>query len=171
MRAWIAVLGIGCVMASSAIAASDADAETVSDRQSTTLLRNTADGWSVGDRVRVTLRGIQGGTAGRFADLRNDSLFLSVADSPRPLMVRASQIGMIEEVGGHKRHFVTGAIVGMIAGTAIGAIIAENDRDPNAFVDLSALAIPIGAVGGFVGGGIIGYSITTDRWVVTATFD
>ena len=143
-----------------------------------TLLRNTTDSWSVGDRIRVTSPEpyfIQ--TTGWFVDTQVDSLLLlRTSKSDPPLPIRLSQIGMLEERAGFKRHLGTGAIVGTALGTIVGLFLAashRNDQTGDEFQleGLEDIYIPIGMAAGLVVGAAVGYSIKSDRWRMAAEFE
>ena len=174
MRSRLVRWSLAALVVGAPITAEAANEVTRRPSEAETVLRNASEAWTVGDRLRVTLAGMDGSTVGRFVDVRSDTLFLSIPDASRPLPVLANQLGTIEEAGGRKRHPKQGAIIGAVIGLAAGLIVNASDQNGTAngeSEDFAAGAVIGGGfLGGFVVGGAVGFFITTDKWVVTTTF-
>lgn len=167
---WLPAIYIVCLLASShpAIGAEPLDRER-------TLLRTTTDSWSVGDRIRVTMSGpFPARWTGAFQGLESDSILLvRMSGAEAPARVGLSQIGVLEESIGRKRHWAAGAVIGLLAGAGVGALIGESHRsNPDDFIQgMDALYAPIGAAIGMGVGAGIGFMVRSDRWGIAAHFE
>jgi hypothetical protein len=128
-----------------------------------------------GSRLRVTTHTGARLPTGSLTRQTPDSLFLflecrtcSMSDSA----VAWHELRTVERYAGrsHGKGALIGMGIGLLAGTAVGAIgakSASNDclKEGGDFCGLSALLVPIGSVIGLVGGVVVGAIVGTDRWV------
>ena len=156
------------------VAATPAAAE-LSDADARTLLRQATSSWDRGDRIRVVSpQPYKVRWTGWFEGLEGDSALRMTLDPRAPVTVPLRQIGSLEEKVGTKRHWPTGAILGLAVGLGAGLVIASGDDSPKDafFGDLGdVLWPPIGAGAGLVGGGLIGFFVKTDRFAKVASFE
>jgi len=171
----------GCAIACCLLDASAACRAGASPPPPSTVLRDVTAGWDVGDRIRLTAPEpyyVQ--WTGWFASVESDSILrMTLERGQPPAAVRLSQIETIEESVGKKRHLLAGALIGSALGLLVGVIVEASKPEPkdlafpglgNFQVDTRPVYPAIGLISGFVVGGAIGYTITTDRWQVVATF-
>lgn len=155
-------------------AGSDRATARPSDAQARAVLLHATESWNSGDRIRVTSAApYRVDLTGRFQSITADSILnLRPDGSELPFEIRLSQIGELSEQAGTKRHWKTGALVGLVVGLGVGALIRDAEDDPDKpFNELRTYYLPIGAVAGAVAGGAIGALVRSDRWYVVARFD
>ncbi len=121
---------------------------------------------SPGTRVRVTVdAGRATRSTGIFVAYRADSIWLQSIGASRPVPVPRSQVLRLEVSRGQRSYWRLGATVGLLLGTAIGALTVRGktyglgDNTPTIQV-LASMAL-----GGAIGAGV-GASIHSDRWQV-----
>lgn len=117
-----------------------------------------------GDRIRVRLRSNDSFRA-RFVDASLDTLvYASWKRSSDERRLSFTAIEGIDRRDGSRGHWAAGALLGLVGGAAIGALIStseEGNTEPGIVALIYALG---GAAGGLVVGSAIGASIRSDRW-------
>jgi len=116
------------------------------------------------DRIRVRLRSDESFRA-RFIDASLDTLvYASWKRSSDERRLSFTAIEGIDRRVGSRGHWLAGALLGLVGGAAIGAVIStseEGNTEPGLVALIYALG---GAAGGLVVGSAIGASIRSDRW-------
>lgn len=129
-----------------------------------------SQGWPIilGDRVRVTAPAL--GSApivGTVVDRRVDALMVQRASGDTIAVPIASGL-RVEVSYGHRRHPLTGAIVGAVSGAVIAGVVgaSTNDTGPLALGrgGLIAVGAGMGSASGVIIGAGIGAIIRTERW-------
>ena len=121
-----------------------------------------------GDRVRVT-SGVYQPLVSQVKAISADSLVVSANGTDVHLAM--AQVSLLEKGVGQKSQFLTGGLIGLLAGAGVGAIagLASGDDPPGWFsftAEQKAImgAVVLGGIGGAVGL-IAGALIKTERWV------
>lgn len=114
-----------------------------------------------GDPIRVTLRTDESRT-GRFANVTGSDLLLRHGAQERHIPL--SSIQSIQRRAGSHGHFLTGALLGLVAGAGIGALISTSEESGTTQWVATTIYTLAGAGGGLVLGGVAGSLIRSDRW-------
>lgn len=140
----------------------------------------------VGDKVRVTAPG-QGlvKAVGVVREMGEESLGIDLGGSAGLVPVRLGQVEAIDVTFSQGSHQGIGAVVGLLAGGALGAVVGYNRGNSTCGAEEFASSLCLStrrgaksAVGGLIGAGVgggfgalLGRSIKTDRWVPATVRD
>ena len=128
---------------------------------------------SSGARVQVCLPEVQyqlGGrrghlVRGRVTSLTTDTLYLAVTDSLGPLAIPRQMIERLEFSRGVPSRLASALRRGLISAAATSLLLVVlNEFDEEQNRGSTGSAALIGAVGGFVAGGVAGAIYPTERW-------
>lgn len=142
-----------------------------------------SDQLRVGERVRLTSSDARTPPlVGTLSEVRGDTFFVARGSGEvTTIAVAASRLAHVERSIGQRRRTVQGALLGVLAGGAVGLVVGAAAYEPppplpcvpEAFFcfDLDLGRGPVMAVGalagaaiGLVVGGLVGSGQTTDRW-------
>jgi hypothetical protein len=134
------------------------------DRETALLASSPFADLHRGDRIRVRLRSDDSFRA-RFAAASQDTLWYAV--DKRPLDERRLPFASIEGLDrrdGSRSHLLVGALLGLVAGAGIGALISTSEEAGTTQWVATLIYGVAGAGGGLVVGSVVGVCIRSDRW-------
>jgi len=141
-----------------------APASGAEDRETVLAASDPFPGLHRGDRIRLRLRGDASFRAWFTASSPETLFVASDRERRHERGIALSDIRGVDRRVGRHGHGLTGALLGLLAGAGIGALVStseEEGRDQWVATTLYTLA---GAGGGLVVGGAAGLCIRSDRW-------
>ena len=129
-----------------------------------------------GQRVRVTTRSAKTPTVGSLIAISGDTLLLRTDQSSDPYRILRGDLvsvdtskGFVHTGPGGLGGGIIGLGVGAVTGVIVGKLIANRDRARNRCPDgncefAELVTVPIGALVGFVAGGVIGSQLGGEEW-------
>lgn len=115
------------------------------------------------DRIRVRLRSGESFKA-RFAAATPDSLFYATDRRPHERSVSFTTIEGLDRRTGGNGHAAAGALIGLLAGAGIGALISTSEEAGTTQWVATTIYSLAGAGGGLVLGAVTGHFIRSDDW-------
>lgn len=121
----------------------------------------------IGAPVRVTTSDFPGSPlVGVFAGTVGDTILVGIPGGSDALRLSLRNVSRIETQVGRRSRATTGAVIGMLAGTALGGIVAGVASKNGLVPSDAGLIIGGGGVGAILGGIVAGTVFRAPRWVL-----